>query len=157
MCVNISEILILPSGVECFLSLVHVFTALYLQLHRVRHLVSQLSTCGNNNSSAICFLLQKRLNCMKLSFISGLSCLILSFSRSFFKNRVTISKLLCLDNLCFLCVCVWYTTHLWTCITHLTAAGYFCFPVTQLTYHSGTFPLFPKYECIPQTGNCRKS
>lgn len=70
-----------------FLSLVCVFTTLYLQLHYVGLLIPQLSAYSNSNSSAICFFLWESLNHMKLALISCLPCLISSLCISFLEKN----------------------------------------------------------------------
>lgn len=74
--------LILPSDMKYFLSLVCVFATQYLQLHYVGLLIPQLSAYSNSNSFAICFFLWESLNCMKLALMSCLPCFISSLCLS---------------------------------------------------------------------------
>lgn len=145
MCVGVSEVLILPSDMKYFLSLVCVFTTLYLQLHYVGLLIPQLSAYCNSNSFAICFFLWGSLNCMTLALMSCLPCLISSLCLSCLeknghKKTSWIGKLFF-----FFGHKPGQKEHPRRGFSCLAAASIFVFSAVQLTYNSGTFPLFPKY------------
>lgn len=120
--------LILPSDMKYFLSLVCVFTTLYLQLHYVGLLIPQLSAYGNSNSSAICFFLWESLNHMKLALISCLPCLISFLCISFLEKNGRKKTSLFGKHFFFVINQRKQRKHLRRGINRLAAASIFCFP-----------------------------